>query len=224
MSWLVEQFASNPGLIGGLLFYLLVIVIVGFLTYRYMRSLDDFVLGGRRLGPWVTAISERASGESAWFLLGLPGAAYGLGFREFWSVIGIALGILASWAFIALPLRKATAKLGALTLPDYLSLKFKEKRHVIRIVSTVIILVFYTLYIAAQLLGAGKILQVTFGLNPAYGMLLGACVVVFYTFMGGFLAVAWTDLFQGLLMAVVAVVLPIAGIIALGCPAAMILA
>ena len=100
----------------GLIVYLLVMVTVGSYAYRYMRSLDDFVLGGRRLGPWVTAISERASGESAWFLLGLPGAAYAAGFSEFWSVIGIAFGIFASWTLLAWRLRKASGELGALTL------------------------------------------------------------------------------------------------------------
>ena len=94
---------GNLPVLAGLVLYLLVMLAVGLAASRHMKSLDDFVLGGRRLGPWVAAISERASGESAWFLLGLPGAAYVTGFTEFWSVIGIAFGILASWTFIALP-------------------------------------------------------------------------------------------------------------------------
>ena len=105
----------DPILIG-LLLYLVMMLAVGLYTYRYMKSLDDFVLAGRRLGPWVAAISERASGESAWFLLGLPAAAYTVGFVEFWSVIGIATGILTSWTFIALRLRTQTERFGALTL------------------------------------------------------------------------------------------------------------
>jgi len=115
----------NP-VLAGLLVYLAVMIVVGLVTYRYMNTLDDYVLAGRRLGPWVAAISERASGESAWFLLGLPGAAYALGFTEYWSVIGIACGILASWTFIAIPLRRETARLGALTLPDYFELRFGD--------------------------------------------------------------------------------------------------
>jgi sodium/proline symporter len=202
----------------GLLLYLLIVLTVGFLTYRYMRSLDDFVLGGRRLGPWVTAISERASGESAWFLLGLPGAAYALGFTSFWSVIGIALGILFSWTFLAGPLRKATGRLGALTIPDFFEARFGDKTHFLRIVSTQIIIIFYTLYIAAQFVGAGKILNAIYGIDPRWGMVIGGCVVVFYTLMGGFLAVAWTDLFQGLLMATVAVAIPIIAIVRMGGP------
>ncbi len=143
-------------ILSGLLIYLVLMIVVGVVSSRYMNTLDDYVLGGRRLGPWVAAISERASGESAWFLLGLPGAAYGLGFTEYWSVIGIACGILASWTFIAMPLRRETARLGALTLPDYFELRFKDASHTLRIVSMVVILFFYTAYLAAQLHGAGK--------------------------------------------------------------------
>jgi sodium/proline symporter len=204
--------------LAGLLAYLALMIAVGFFAYRHMKTLDDFVLGGRRLGPWVAAISERASGESAWFLLGLPAAAYGLGFTQYWSVIGIAMGILVSWTFIAIPLRRETARMGALTLPDYFEMRFDDRSRSLRIVSMVVILLFYTAYVAAQLVGAGKILHATFGLDPRLGLLIGAVVVVFYTLMGGFLAVAWTDLVQGLLMTAVAVVLPIVGIIKLGGP------
>ena len=207
--------AIDWSIMGGLIFYLLVVLFVGFWTYRYMRSLDDFVLGGRRLGPWVAAISERASGESAWFLLGLPGAAYALGFTELWSVIGIAFGIFASWTLLAGPLRRATGKMGAITIPDYFEMRFQDSTHSLRIVSMIIILFFYTFYISAQFIGAGKILNATFGLDPKWGILLGAAIVIFYTLMGGFLAVAWTDLFQGLLMLGVAVVLPILGFLKL---------
>ena len=207
---------GDPALLLGFGLYLGLMLVIGVATVRYMRSLDDFVLGGRRLGPWVTAISERASGESAWFLLGLPGATYALGFQEFWSVIGIALGIFASWTLIAVRLRNSTGRLGALTIPDYLAARFPGPGHGIRALATVIILVFYTTYVGAQFVGAGKILNATFGLDETWGMVLGAVVVLAYTVMGGFLAVAWTDLFQGLLMAVVAVALPILGLIHLG--------
>ncbi|MDX1389922.1 MAG: sodium:proline symporter, partial [Acidobacteriota bacterium] len=150
----------------GLLLYLAVMLCVGIAASRYMQSLDDFVLAGRRLGPWVAAISERASGESAWFLLGLPGAAYATGLVEFWSVIGIGFGVLASWTFIAIPLRRESARLGALTLPDFFELRFNDTTRVLRVVSMVAILVFYTAYVAAQFHGAGKILNATFGLEP----------------------------------------------------------
>lgn len=203
-------------ILAGLILYLIVVLTVGLWASRRMRKLDDFVLAGRRLGPLATAVSERASGESAWFLLGLPGAAYAAGFTTFWSAIGIAAGIFASWTLLAVPLRRATGKMGALTLPDYFEIRFQDNTHVLRGVSTVIILVFYTVYVGAQFVGAGKILEATFGLNPTYGMLAGAGVVAFYTLMGGFLAVVWTDVVQGILMMCVAVVLPVTGIIRLG--------
>ena len=207
---------SQPSILVGMIGYLIVMLGIGLYTWRYMRSLDDFVLGGRRLGPWVSAISERASGESAWFLLGLPAAAYSLGFREFWSVIGIATGILASWTFLAYRLRTQTDRLDALTLPDYFETRFADRSRLLRIVSMLSILVFYLAYVAAQLDGAGEILNATFGLPSWAGVLIGAGVVAVYTLMGGFMAVAITDLIQGLLMSFVAVVLPLVGIAALG--------
>ena len=196
--------------------YLLLMLVVGAMTVRYMKGLDDFVLGGRRLGPWVTAVSERASGESAWFLLGLPGAAYAAGFREFWSVIGIGFGIFASWTFLARGLRRMSEETGSLTIPDFLSARFGGGDRSLRAIATIILLVFYTSYIGAQLVGSGHILEATFGIEKTWGMAIGALVVVLYTMLGGFLAVAWTDLFQGLLMAGVALVLPILGIVHLG--------
>ena len=213
---------GDGAILAGLVVYLLLMIGVGVACYRYMKTLDDFVLGGRRLGPWVAAISERASGESAWFLLGLPGAAYALGFTEYWSVVGIAAGILASWTFIAIPLRRETARLGAITLPDYFEARFGDRSRLLRVVSMVVILVFYTAYVGAQLTGAGKILNATFGLDPRAGIWIGVVVIVFYTLLGGFLAVAWTDLIQGLLMSFVAVVLPIVGLVSIGGPAAFL--
>jgi len=206
----------------GLLVYLAVMIAVGLAASRYMRTLDDFVLGGRRLGPWVAAISERASGESAWFLLGLPAAAYGAGFSEYWDVIGIACGILFSWTFIAIPLRRASERLGALTLPDYFELRFRDRTRLLRLISMAVILLFYTAYVAAQFVGAGKILNETFNVPPVWGLVIAALVVVFYTLMGGFLAVAWTDLLQGLMMAGVAVLLPLISLFYIGGPATLV--
>jgi sodium/proline symporter len=219
----------------GLALYLVIVLSVGLITWRRLRSLDDFVLGGRRLNPIPAALSERASGESAWFLLGLPGAAYALGFREFWSVIGIAFGIFCSWTLLARLLNAECRRLGALTLPDYFESRFDDKTRTLRLTSMLIILLFYTAYVGAQFVGAGKILLATFGPSmesvaasisilgwsptaQQFGMMLGAIVVVFYTFMGGFLAVVWTDVVQGLLMMLVAVALPVLGVWKLGGP------
>ncbi len=209
---------AAPGLLFGIVLYLVSILVVGIITWRRNRSLDDFVLGGRRLSPFAAALSERASGESAWFLLGLPGAAYVAGFAEFWTVIGSSFGIFFSWLFVARLLNAQTRKMGALTIPDYLESRFGDDTRLLRVVAMGIILFFYTAYVGAQFVGAGKILNTTFGLSETSGMLLGALVVVFYTFMGGFIAVVWTDVVQGLLMMMVAVLVPILAVVALGGP------
>ena len=207
---------TDLSLLLGFGLYLVIILAVGLAALKHMRSLDDFVLGGRRLGPWVAAISERASGESAWFLLGLPGAAYALGFQEFWSVIGIGFGIFASWGLVAYGLRRRSGAQGSLTIPDFLSSSFPGGGHSLRATATLVILVFYTSYVGAQFVGAGKILHATFGIDIETGMWIGAAVVLVYTLMGGFLAVAWTDLIQGLLMLVVALLLPVLALVKLG--------
>ncbi|NPB03854.1 MAG: sodium/proline symporter [Thermotogae bacterium] len=199
----------------GLLAYVVVMLLIGLYTYRYMHTIEDFLLGGRRLGAWVIAFSERASGESAWFLLGLPGFAYAMGMSVFWTVIGVALGIFISWTVIAKRLRWETERYGALTIPDYLEARFQGSR-AIRIVSTVIILLFYLFYLGAQIIGAGKILNATFGIEHGWGMVLGAGVVALYTMAGGFTAVALTDLIQGVIMLFAAVFLPVLGILHLG--------
>jgi len=206
----------------GILLYLVIVLVIGVVAARRMKGLDDFVLGGRSIGPLAAAISERASGESSWFLLGLPGAAYAAGFSEFWSVIGIAFGIFCSWTFLAGPLRRATGRFGALTIPDYFEARFGHGGRVLRIVSMVIILFFYTLYVAAQYVGGGKLLNAAFGMDAGLGLLITAVVVMLYTLLGGFLAVVWTDVVQGIMMAFVALVLPIIGIVKLGGPTAVI--
>jgi len=240
--------ANQGWLVFGIGLYLVAILTVGVVTWRRMRSLDDFVLGGRKLSPVSAALSERASGESAWFLLGLPGAAYVAGFAQFWTVIGSSFGIFLSWMLIAKLLNSESRRFHALTIPDFLESRFGDGTRLLRIVSMVIILFFYTAYVGAQFDGAGKILETTFGeglravagaldamirvltlgfveteLAPKEaGMILGAIVVVLYTFMGGFIAVVWTDVVQGLLMMVVALVLPVLGLVALGGPEGMI--
>ena len=158
--------------------YLLLIILIGVLSNRFISSQLDFLLAGRRLGPWVTAFSERASGESAWLLLGLPGAAIAVGYGEIWAVIGIISGIILSWFLIAEKLRAETEKYEALTIPDYLHKKFNDTSGIIKIFSSVIIAVFFTFYVSAQFHGSGKILNTIFGIEPLYGISLGALVII----------------------------------------------
>lgn len=193
----------------GFILYLLLILGLGFYTARLTRSMKDFALGGNRLGPWVIAFSERASGESAWLILGLPGAALMAGMLEIWTVLGCVSGIIFSWYVIARRLRLASEKYEAITLPELFAKIYRDDKGTIRILASLIITFFFTFYVAAQFSGAGKVLNVTFGITHMQGMVLGALIIVFYTLMGGFLAVAWTDLIQGVIMIGTLVILPI---------------
>ncbi|MGB2805484.1 MAG: sodium:proline symporter, partial [Candidatus Zixiibacteriota bacterium] len=205
----------DPILIG-FLAYLVLLIIKGSLTFKYNKTIADFVLAGRRLGPWLVSFSERASGESAWLLIGLPGLALVSGFNAIWPAIGCVAGILFSWTFISHRLRTQTEKHGALTLPDLFENRFSDKTHLLRMVSTVIIIFFFTIYVSAQFLAAGKVLNTIFGITQFQGMMIGAFIIVIYTIMGGFFAVAWTDLLQGAIMVFTLVLLPIVGFIELG--------
>jgi len=200
----------------GFVVYLVVVLVVGLATVRLTRSLADYLLAGRKLGPWLVAFSERASGESAWLLIGLPGVALMSGFGGLWPAIGCTFGIFCSWTFVARRLREQTEAYDAITLPEFFEKRYNDESHAIRWVATLIIVFFFTLYVAAQFLGAGKVLNAAFGITPLQGMLIGAAIILFYTIMGGFFAVVWTDFFQGLIMIFTLAVLPIAGLIYLG--------
>jgi len=204
---------STVGII--FIFYLLFLIAVGLISIKYNKSQEDYLLAGRRLGPWVTAFSERASGESAWLLLALPGAAISVGLGEVWTVVGITLGIIASWSLIAEKLRIETEKYSALTIPGYLHKKYNDNSNIIRLFSSVIIAFFFLFYVSAQFHASGKVINTLFGLSSINGIFIGAVVIIFYTIMGGFFAIAWTDLLQGILMIGTLVILPIVGIIEL---------
>jgi len=195
--------------------YLAFLLGVGIWTFKFNKTQEDYLLAGRKLGPWVTAFSERASGESAWLLLALPGAAITVGLGESWTVIGIILGIIASWYLIAEKLREETEEYGALTIPEYLHRRFDDQTNIIRLFSALIIAFFFTFYVSAQFHASGKVLHSLFNMNPMYGISIGAAIIIVYTLMGGFFAVAWTDLLQGILMIGTLVILPVAGFIEL---------
>lgn len=195
--------------------YLVILIGVGIATFRFNKTQEDYLLAGRKLGPWVVAFSERASGESAWLLMALPGAAILIGLGEIWTVIGITSGIISSWYIIANRLRQETAKYEALTIPQYLHRKYQDKSNIIRLFSSFIIAFFFAFYVSAQFHASGKIINSIFGLNEMYGITIGALIIVAYTLMGGFFAVAWTDLIQGIIMICTLVILPIVGFIEL---------
>ena len=196
--------------------YLTFILIIGIIASKFNKTLSDFLLGGRKLGPWLLSISERASGESAWLIVGFTGTAFAMGLKAIWIALGCALGIIFNWLFIAKKLREAGGKYDSLTIPDYLAERYGDKRHILRITSAVMILIFYVLYVSGQFMGTQKILEVAFNIPPTTGILIGAAIIIFYTALGGFMAVVWTDFFQGLIMLAALVLLPILGLIKLG--------
>lgn len=201
----------------GFLVYLTAVLLIGLWASRQNSSNEDYLLGGKRLNGWFLAFSERASGESAWLLLGLPAAALVTGYGESWTAIGCPLGILFSWKFIAAKLQEQTSQLNALTLPQFLSYKFGNCR-IILALGAIISIFFYTFYVASGVDAAGKVLNMSFGVDKNQGMLIGTAVVLLYTILGGFAAVVLTDVLQALLMVAALVILPLVGINALGGP------
>jgi sodium/proline symporter len=200
----------------GFIVYLVVVLVAGILTYRMTRTQEDFLLAGRKLNVWIATFSERASGESAWLLLGLPAAAATVGLVEAWTAMGCVAGIMVAWFVVAAGLRRETERLGAMTLPEYFARRFEEQAGPIRVVAAAIIIFFYAFYLAAQFNGAGTVLDATFGIDRFWGMVIGASVIIAYTMMGGFIAVAWTDFLQAVIMIGTLVVLPVVGAVELG--------
>ncbi|MCU7935001.1 MAG: sodium/proline symporter PutP [Candidatus Thiodiazotropha sp. (ex Dulcina madagascariensis)] len=190
--------------------YLLVILIVAVVAWRRTKNLSDFVLGGRRLGSWVTALSASASDMSGWLLLGLPGYAYLAGLESVWLALGLLIGTWLNWRLVAARLRTASAAAGdALTLPEYLSNRFHDRSGLIRVASSFFILLFFLFYTGSGLVAGGKLFEAVFGLPYLWAVASGALVIILYTAFGGFLAVSWTDLFQGLLMVSALVAIPL---------------
>jgi sodium/proline symporter len=191
-------------------FYLLVVLVIGVVAWHRTQSLSDFVLGGRRLGSWVAAFSASASDMSGWLLLGLPGYAYLSGLEVIWIALGLWLGTWLNWRLVAAKLRSASQEAGnALTLPEYFSNRFQDHSGLIRVVSSTFILLFFLFYTSSGLVAGGKLFEAVFGLPYLWAVGTGALVIILYTAFGGFLAVSWTDLFQGVLMVLALVAIPL---------------
>ena len=191
---------------------------VGVYFFFRSRTISDYYLGGRRLNKWVTAVSAQASDMSGWLLLGLPGAAYVAGLADsLWIAVGLGVGTYLNWRYVALRLRHYTLIAGnAITIPDFFENRFQDRTHALRMVSAIIILVFFLIYTAAGFVAGAKLFNTVFGLSYQWALLLGVGVILTYTFLGGFMAVCWTDLFQGLLMLAAIAIVPVAGIHRMG--------
>ena len=191
--------------------YTLLIVAIGVYSARFARSSDeDFFLAGRSLGPWVAALSASASSESGWVTVGLVGWAFRSGVSAYWIIPGCLVGFLFNWWVIAPRLRIRSEAVGALTLPDFFAMSFRERWPILRVLSVIVILVAMLLYVAAQFAAAGKSFAVSFqGVEYQVGVLIGAAIVLIYTVLGGFRAACWTDLVQALIMVGTLVVFPL---------------
>lgn len=197
---------TNESIIQGivLLLYLTAMIMVGLVFYKKNTTNADYVLGGRGMNVWVTSMSAQASDMSGWLLMGLPGLAYLLGAgatEAAWTAIGLAIGTYLNWLIIAKPLRKYTQIAGdSITIPEFLHNRFRMKSPVLKVFAALFILIFFTVYTSSMFAAGAKLFNYIFGLDYTYALILSVVVVTAYTFLGGFKAVSWTDLFQGLLM------------------------
>ena len=207
----------NTATVVTFLVYLVGMLIIGIVMYRRTADLSDFVLGGRSLGPAVAALSAGASDMSGWLMLGLPGAIYVSGISESWIAIGLAIGAYLNWQFIAKRLRVYTeVSNNAITIPDFLENRFKDSSRVLRVISALVILIFFTFYTSSGMVAGAKLFEASFGLSYQLALWIGVIVVVSYTFLGGFLAVVWTDFVQGSLMLLALIVVPIIAVSQIG--------
>ena len=192
--------------------YLALMVLIGAFFCRRNNSLYEYLLGGRGLGSWVTAISAQASDMSGWLLMGLPGAIYAGGMGDVWVAIGLGIGTLLNWLLVAPRLRVYTERVSALTLSSFFAERFRDPSGLLRAVSSLIILLFFTIYAASGLVAAGKLFDTMFHIEYRTAVLIGAAAILLYTLLGGYLAVCWTDLIQGMLMVTAIVVVPLAAL------------
>ncbi|EEK61084.1 Osmoregulated proline transporter [Bacillus cereus 172560W] len=190
--------------------YMAGMLYIGYWSYKKTSDLSDYMLGGRGLGPAVTALSAGASDMSGWMLMGLPGAMYATGLSSVWIAIGLLIGAYANYLIIAPRLRTYTEVANdSITIPDFLENRFKDRTKILRFVSAVVILVFFTFYASAGLVSGGRLFENSFNLDYKIGLFVTVGVVVAYTLFGGFLAVSWTDFVQGCIMFIALVLVPI---------------
>ena len=189
--------------------YFSILLGIGYFASRKVSNISDYYVGGKKLGFWIAALSARSTGESGWLLIGVTGMGALLGVSAFWIVVGEVLGVWLSWQFMAKKFKRMTDEYDSITIPDYLVSHFGSTTNLLRIVSATALSLFVVIYVSAQIDITGKTFESFLGLNYYTGIALGFGIVVLYIFSGGFLAVAWSDFFQGSLMFVGLLLLPI---------------
>ncbi|WP_146362604.1 sodium/proline symporter PutP [Arthrobacter yangruifuii] len=197
--------------------YMLAMLAIGWWAYRKTNNLDDYMLAGRDLKPGVAALSAGASDMSGWLLMGLPGAIYVSGLVEGWIAVGLTVGAWLNWKFVAPRLRAYTLVANnSITVPSFLENRLRDRSRTLRVVSGVIILVFFTFYVSSGMVAGGVFFETSFGSSYMAGMLIVAVVTIAYTLFGGFLAASYTDVVQGLMMVAALVLVPVVGLTQVG--------
>lgn len=200
-----------------IIIYMIAMVAIGWYAYKKTANLIDYMLGGRGLGPAVTALSAGAADMSGWLLMGLPGAIYLSGMVEAWIAIGLTIGAYLNWMFVAPRLRVYTqVTKDSITIPSYLDNRLRDHTKLLRIASGIIILIFFTFYVSSGMVSGGKFFESSFGFDYHVGLIVVSLVVVGYTLFGGFLAVSYTDFLQGLIMVIALIAVPAFGIFLTG--------
>ena len=193
--------------------YLFIMIGIGIKMSQKNETVGDFYLGGRRLGPFVTAMSAEASDMSSYLLMGLPGLAYLSGVADVgWTVIGLAAGTYLNWLFVAKRLRRYTEATGSITLPEFFSDRFGDRQHILTLIAALVIIVFFVPYTASGFAACGKLFNSLFGVDYHAAMIVSAIVIMFYTTMGGFLAASTTDFIQSIIMSVALIIILLFGV------------
>ena len=189
--------------------YFLILLGIGFFASKRVSTISDYYVGGKKLGYWIAALSARSTGESGWLLIGVTGMGAMMGVSALWIVVGEVIGVWLSWQYMAKKFKRMTDEYGSITIPDFLVSHFKSTTHTIRIVAATALSLFVVIYVSAQIDITGKTFESFLGFNYYTGIAIGFGIVVVYIFSGGFLAVAWSDFFQGSLMFVGLLLLPV---------------
>ena len=211
------HYQGEIGIILAFCLYLAVMMAIGVYYSHKQKNLSQYILGDRKLGPWLTSMSAEASDMSGWMLMGLPGFAYLNGLSAIWTSVGLIVGTWLNWLFISKRLRTYSEISGnSLTIPDYLSNRFEDHKNGLRLLCAVCILIFFIIYTSSGFVAAGKLFNTIFDIPYTTSLFIGAFVVIFYTFLGGFSAVCWTDFIQGTMMFFTVLYIPVAASLALG--------
>ena len=207
---------SNLTIIVIFVLYLVMMLTIGLIAYKKTSNTEDYFLGGRKLGSWVVSLSAQASDMIGWMLMGLPGAAYIAGLEAGWIALGLTIGTYFNWKLVAKRIRNYTEVCNAITIPQFLGNRYRDEQNILRIVSSLFILIFFLVYTASAFVSGGKLFSTVFGIDYTLALLICAVVVVSYTYAGGFFAVCWTDLIQGILMFIAIVIVPCAAVVSMG--------